>query len=67
MPNRAYVWQRNVPTTPFAAAGYMATAANPLEAALGRLNPNRRRQQTKRIEQGCSQLPAHTSSTFHAM
>ena len=47
MPNRAYVWQRNVPTTPFAAAGYMATAANPLEAALGRLNPNRgRRQQT---------------------
>ena len=32
-----------VPTTPFAAAGYMVTAANPLEAALGRLNPNRGR------------------------
>ena len=39
-----------VPTTPFAAAGYMVTAANPLEAALGRLNPNRGRQQTQRID-----------------
>ena len=39
-----------VPTAPFAAAGYKATAANPLEAALGRLNPNRGRQQTQRID-----------------